>query len=117
MNDDNLFDDLNQKLDIYIMPFEQKYYEKALKISNYLRLNGYSVDVCYENKGFSQMFKKAERRNALFALIFGENEIENKTFVLKNLKTTEQIVIKDNELLDKLDELFELNEDEHEHNN
>ena len=117
MNDDNLFDDLSQKLDIYIMPFEQKYYEKALKISNYLRLNGYSVDVCYESKGFSQLFKKAERRNALFALIFGENEIESKTFVLKNLKTTEQIVIKDNELLEKLDELFELNEDEHEHNN
>ena len=61
----------------------------------------------------SQMFKKAERRNASFAVIIGEDELNNDCVILKNLNTKEQIQIKNEDLLEKLDESF--GEDEHHH--
>lgn len=113
MQDDNLFDDLKSNLDIYIMPLGEKVLESANSLANFLRLNGFSTDICLENKNMSQMFKKAERRNASFAVIIGEDELNNDCVILKNLQTKEQIQVNNEDLLDKLDELFD--EDEHHH--
>lgn len=113
MQDDNLFDDLKSNLDIYIMPLGEKVLESANSLANFLRLNGFSTDICLENKNMSQMFKKAERRNASFAVIIGEDELNNDCVILKNLHTKEQTQVKNEDLLDKLDELFD--EDEHHH--
>ena len=113
MQDDNLFDDLKSNLDVYIMPLGEKVLESANSLANFLRLNGFSTDICLENKNMSQMFKKAERRNASFAVIIGEDELNNDCIILKNLHTKEQIQIKNEDLLKKLDESF--GEDEHHH--
>lgn len=113
MQDDNLFDDLKSNLDVYIMPLGEKVLESANSLANFLRLNGFSTDICLENKNMSQMFKKAERRNASFAVIIGEDELNNDCIILKNLHTKEQIQVNNEDLLDKLDELFD--EDEHHH--
>lgn len=113
MQDDNLFDDLKSNLDIYIMPLGEKVLKSANSLANFLRLNGFSTDICLENKNMSQMFKKAERRNASFAVIIGEDELNNDCVILKNLHTKEQTQVKNEDLLDKLDELFD--EDEHHH--
>lgn len=113
MQDDNLFDDLKSNLDVYIMPLGEKVLESANSLANFLRLNGFSTDICLENKNMSQMFKKAERRNASFAVIIGEDELNNDCVILKNLNTKEQIQIKNEDLLEKLDESF--GEDEHHH--
>ncbi|MBP5694051.1 MAG: histidine--tRNA ligase [Bacilli bacterium] len=106
MTDDDLFEDLTSNLDIYIMPLGNLAVEASLQIANFLRVSGYTCEICLENKGMSQMFKKAERRNALYAIIIGENELTNKEFVIKNLISQEQIKVKADDLLDKLDELF-----------
>ncbi|MCI6788389.1 MAG: histidine--tRNA ligase [Mollicutes bacterium] len=113
MQDDNLFDDLKSNLDVYIMPLGEKVLESANSLANFLRLNGFSTDICLENKNMSQMFKKAERRNASFAVIIGEDELNNDCIILKNLHTKEQIQVNNEDLLDKLDELFD--EEEHHH--
>lgn len=113
MQDDNLFDDLKSNLDVYIMPLGEKVLESANSLANFLRLNGFSTDICLENKNMSQMFKKAERRNASFAVIIGEDELNNDCIILKNLRTKEQIQVNNEDLLDKLDELFD--EEEHHH--
>lgn len=114
MNDDQLFDDIEQNLDIYIMPLGEKAINEANLISNFLRLNGYSVDVCLENKNMGQMFKKAERRRATLGLILGENELENEEVIIKDLAKQEQKVIKNDDLLEYLDEYFDINEHHHE---
>ena len=113
MNDDELFNDIAQDLDIYLMPIGKESFEEANKLTNFLRLNGFSVEVCFENKNMGQMFKKAERRLAKYALILGENEIKDKKVELKNLKTKEQIEVNYDDLIDTLDNLID--EDEHEH--
>ena len=116
MSDDDLFEeDIDQKLDVYIMPLSEVTYKEANVLANFLRLNGYATDACFENKGFKQMFKKAERRGAKFAIIIGEDEVKNDVVVLKNLETTEQKTVANEDILETIDELFELDAHEHEH--
>lgn len=111
MKDDNLLEGIEQGLDLYIMPLGEEARESCFILSNFLSLNGYSNDVCLESKNFSQMFKKAERRRAKYAIIVGENEIKNDEVVIKNLATQEQTNVKNSDLIEYLDEEF----GEHDH--
>lgn len=114
MNDDNLFDSLDEGLDIYIMPLGEKAINESNKIANFLRLNGYSCDICLESKNIGQMFKKAQRRNAKYALIIGDNELESKNVVVKNLALEKQETVANDDLLEYLDEKFDVEEHHHE---
>ncbi|MFA6666765.1 MAG: histidine--tRNA ligase [Bacilli bacterium] len=114
MTDDNLFpEDIDEPLDFYVMPMGNDAQNKAFELTNFLRINGYNCDVCLENKGMGQMFKKAERRNALYAIIIGDDEVKGNKVNLKNLASQEQKTIKDEDLLEEIDKLF--GEDEHDH--
>ena len=106
MSDDNLFEDLTDTTDIYVMPLGERATAASLGIANYLRVSGYNCEVCLEGKGMSQMFKKAERRNALYAIIVGDNELDNDEFVIKNLASQEQFKVSSDDLLKKFDELL-----------
>jgi histidyl-tRNA synthetase len=106
MSDDNLFEDLTDTTDIYVMPLGERATAASLGIANYLRVSGYNCEVCLEGKAMSQMFKKAERRNALYAIIVGDNELDNDEFVIKNLASQEQFKVSSDDLLKKLDELL-----------
>ena len=114
MNDDNLFDSLEEGLDIYIMPLGEKAINESNKIANFLRLNGYSCDICLESKNIGQMFKKAQRRNAKYALIIGDNELESKNVVVKDLALEKQETVANDDLLEYLDEKFDVEEHHHE---
>lgn len=114
MNDDNLFDSLEEGLDIYIMPLGEKAINESNKIANFLRLNGYSCDICLESKNFGQMFKKAQRRNAKYALIIGDNELESKNVVVKDLTLEKQETVANDDLLEYLDGKFDVEEHHHE---
>ena len=117
MEDDHLFPEeiTDVPLDFYVMPIGDDCIKEALSLSMYLRLQGYSTDVCLEHKGVGAMFKKAERREALYAILIGEDEVKNKQVQLKNLVSQEQITVKNDELLEKIDELFGEDEEEHHH--
>ncbi len=114
MNDDNLFNSLEEGLDIYIMPLGEKAINESNKIANFLRLNGYSCDICLESKNIGQMFKKAQRRNAKYALIIGDNELESKNVVVKDLALEKQETVANDDLLEYLDEKFDVEEHHHE---
>lgn len=106
MKDDELFKDLESYLDVYLMPVGERAINEALTISNAIRMSGYTCEVCLENKNFGQMFKKAERRKALYAIIVGDDELNTNTFVLKDMITQEQYKIDAADLIDVLDRLF-----------
>ncbi len=57
------------------------------------------------------MFKKAERRKALYAVIVGDNELDTRTVVLKDMLAQEQYQIRFEDLIPVLDNLF--SEDAH----
>ncbi len=114
MNDDEMFNDVeleDTEIDIYCLPIGEENIAYSLKLVNSLRAYGYSCEICLENKGMSQMFKKAERRKAKLALIIGENEIKNEEVVLKDLSTKVQSTVKNADLIEVLDNIFDSDHD------
>ena len=55
--------------------------------------------VCYGTGGFKSQFKKADKSGARLALILGEDEVQQQTVGVKDLRTTgEQVTIPEQEL-------------------
>ena len=64
------------------------------------------TEAIIENKSFKAMFHKAERKEASYAILIGENELKNNEVVIKNIKTQEQKTIKNKDLKEYVDSLF-----------
>ena len=112
LKDDELIpQDIYNALDFYVMPMGAKYQTTGIAVANIIRMVGYSVDMCLDDVKLGSMFKRAEKKNTKFAIIIGENEVQNNRVILKNLKTQEQLEVKLENLRQTVDELFE----EHEH--
>lgn len=71
---------------------------EAIKFVEELRAKGVSVDFDFSNKKFGKQFEKASKV-AKFALILGEDEIKNNTVSVKNLSTSEQKIVKREEII------------------
>lgn len=81
---------LNNYLDFYVMPLGQEARDMALQVATELRLAGYRTDLCFEEAKLPNMFKRAERKQSKFAIIIGEDEIQKREVIIKNLTTKEQ---------------------------
>ncbi len=99
LNDEGLLPIKQEAIDIYVMPIGIENQIYGLKIANQLRMNGFLVDMCLEQCKIGNMFKRAEKKGAKFALIIGENEIKNNIVIIKNIASQEQQEIKQEDLL------------------
>ena len=115
MDDDGLFPNLARGVELFIMPMGQKAIEYSVGLAFVLRKLCFSTEICYENKSFNSMFKKAERRNATLALIIGDDELNKEEITIKELETKEQTTIPIAELKNYLEDYFGTNEEHHHH--
>lgn len=106
LKDDGIFQDHKEAIDLYVMPLDEEARESAFYLANVLRTAGYKTEINLSDTKIGAMFKKAEKIGAKFALIIGENEINNKTVILKDLKTKEQEEVDLKVLLEKIDKNF-----------
>ena len=91
LKDDELLpDNINTNVEIYVMPLGAEAKTMAQQVASELRLSGYRTDICFEDVKLGNMFKRAERKGAKFAIIIGEDEVSKQQVVIKNLETTEQ---------------------------
>ena len=72
----------------------------AYDLMQQLRNNNISCEIYHEKAKFDKQFKYAERKNILYTAIIGNNEIENKTCIIKNIKTGVQNTIHQTEILE-----------------
>ena len=70
---------------------------------NSLRDNAFSVDMDYTNKKMPAKFKEADRYNAKFIVIIGEDEVKNNKLTIKDNLTKEETKIERDNLIDYLD--------------
>ena len=89
-------------LDVYIIHMGEETLQTSFILMQELRNNCFKVDMCLENKSLGQQFKIANRKNAKFALIIGENEMKSYVYPVKNLKTTVQEEVEYQDLVDYL---------------
>ncbi len=73
----------------------------AIKFVNELREKGVSVEFDFANKKFTKQLEKASKI-AQYALILGEDEIQNDSVAVKNLTTAEQKSVSRNDVLNFL---------------
>ena len=93
---------LDNPIEIYVMPMGEVAKPLAMQTAAALRISGYRVDMCFEEAKLGNMFKRAERKGAQFAVIIGENEVNNQEVIVKNLATTEQKSVPISELIEKI---------------
>ena len=90
-DDDLLETGLDNPVEIYVMPMGELAKPLALQVAAELRVSGYRTDMCFEDVKLGNMFKRAERKGASFAIIIGENEVNNQEVIIKNMETTVQV--------------------------
>lgn len=87
-----------KKLDAYIVSNSPA---EAFAFAEELRAAGKNVEFDLANKKFTKQLEKAGKV-ADFALILGEDEINNNTVSVKDLKTSEQITVNRSDVLSRI---------------
>lgn len=89
---------LTKSVDVYVIPMTL---DKTFSFSlvYLLRTLGLSVETDYLNRKLANNFKYAEKLNAKYAVVIGEDEIEKEYFTVKNMKTREEEKVSKNEFL------------------
>ena len=76
----------------------------ALEVATELRNNFYTTELNYYDRSMKSQFKSSDRKNALYVIIIGEDELNNKTVTIKNTITKEQNTIPFDDLVSYLEE-------------
>ena len=106
LKDDNLLNDVEDDIDVYIMPLSEETMLYSQEIATLLRNAGaYKTDMCFDKTKLGNMFKRAGNKKAKYAIIIGEDEVKKESVILKDLAKQEQIEVKSDDLISKLDEL------------
>ena len=90
----NLLPKYKPATELYICVLEEKYQNYANKLAQRLREEGLNVSVDYSNKKAGDQIKYADKNLIPFVVCIGENEVKNKEFKVKNLKSGEETILK-----------------------
>ena len=101
-----------KSIDTYIIPMDDESKKLGLKLTNILRMNGFSTDIDLMNRNIKGNFKQADRLNTKYVIIIGEEELKSKNLTVKNNNTKEEYKINIENIIEFLDENIE--EDNHE---
>lgn len=80
-----------QGVSVYIIPLGDEAKEQVMKIATILRKTGISCDVALLDRNISKHMKYANKINAKYTIIIGENEISSGQASVKNMKSGEQL--------------------------
>jgi len=87
---------------VYFVPFEKKYYFRALEAASELRKAGLNTDINLSEKKIKQALDFANAYNIPYVVLIGEDEDKQKKYSLKNMKTGEQDLLTLNQILEKI---------------
>jgi len=76
--------------DLYIAPLNESFIEPALVLADDLRKSGIKVLVDYSTKKMGDQIKRALSRSCTYFTAIGDNEINSKKLILKNLSTKKE---------------------------
>ena len=76
--------------DLYLVVGDQSNYNYAAKVSEILRQRGIRTTIELKRRKMKGQFKEADKLNAKYTLIIGENEEQNNTVSVKNMASGEQ---------------------------
>ncbi len=93
-------------LDLYITTIGEKAKKAAFKYIYQLRNNGFRTEIDYLDRSVKSQMKAANRMNATYTIILGENELNSGKATFKNMKTGEQQKVVLEKLIEKMQEMI-----------
>ena len=87
----NLCNDINNNVDIYFAVITEEARAKAINIVSSLRAKGYVVDLDLCERSFKSQLKFADRLNAKYVCIIGEDELKNNKCIIRNMSDGTQV--------------------------
>ncbi len=91
-----------REMDLYILPLGDAALEKAYHWSCELNRQGIRTETDFRGKSMKALMKRANKLNAPFVLIVGENELAENQVILRNMETKEQISLDIDTLIPEL---------------
>jgi len=89
-------------IEVFIVAIGDRAYKKAVELSYKLRESSISVDIDHLNRSIKAQFKYADKINALYTIVIGEDELDNNSVSLKNMKTGKQNEIELDNIVDAI---------------
>jgi histidyl-tRNA synthetase len=80
-------------IDAFIIAMKEEYQPQAFLLLQQLRQAGISANMSFSSGSMKSQMGKADKANARFALILGEDEIKNHTVAFKNMQAGTQETI------------------------
>lgn len=93
-------ENINQSTEVLFFNLGEKESRYAFHLMQKLREEKISCELFYENSKLEKQFKYASKKNISYAVIIGSKEIEERTYVVKDLQKGEQQTISENQLVD-----------------
>lgn len=88
--------------DVFIAVMGDEAKAAGLKIMRELRQNGLAVQMDIMGRNIKNQFKYANRIHASKTVVIGQDELENDSFTIKNMETSEQVTVPMGSLAEEL---------------
>ncbi|WP_153984433.1 histidine--tRNA ligase [Staphylococcus epidermidis] len=91
--------DVSEDFDLFVVTMGEDTDRYAVKLINDLRRNGIKVDKDYLNRKIKGQMKQADRLNAKYTVVIGDQELENNEIGVKNMISGESENVQLDELV------------------
>lgn len=95
-------------IDVYVVTMNELTNDYGFKIMQELRNNNIKAEKDYFNRKVKAQFKSADKLNARFTIIVGEDELNNNKVIIKDMKLQKQEEVKSSEIVNKIKQLLEV---------
>ncbi|MFE8696837.1 histidine--tRNA ligase [Cytobacillus sp. FJAT-53684] len=97
---------IDKKIDCYLVSLGEEAKDYTVGLLHKLRLAGFSAERDYLDRKIKAQFKAADRSNAKYVAVLGEDELKANKINLKSMDTGEQIEVDLESFIEKLAELI-----------
>lgn len=80
-------------IDVYCVPIGAAAKDRLVGLVSALRSRGIRADIAYGDRGLKGAMKSADRSGAPLVIVLGDNEVQSKTAVVKEMTTGEQSAV------------------------
>jgi len=94
----NLLPEYQSETDLYLCTLSPQYFENANQLTTKLRKQGLNIAINYSDKKIGNQIAIADKKKIPYVICLGADEVQNKQYKLKNLKTGEEKTVTEEEI-------------------
>src|SRR6056297_2101332 len=97
---------IDKSVDIYLTTIGKKAEIASFKLLEEFRRRGIKAEIDYMGRSVGSQMKSADRMNATYTVIIGENELENKKATVRNMKSGKEQEIDIDNLVKSIEKMI-----------